>query len=384
VRFGVDATMWTNPRGFGRFTRNAVGRLVELGEAEEYVLVVDEAAETGFPEAARRRPVRLRRPRSGLVTSDAARAPGDLWRLSRAVRRGELDAFLFPTVDTLFPVRGVPTVVGVFDVLLDELTGEMFATRRARAFWRAKQGWALRRARRLFTLSKAAREAFVERFGLARERFHVVPAAPDPVFFPRTGASLAAGLTEAGLAEGDPFLLYAGGIGAHKNLETLLDACARLGGRAPELVVTGPFAHAAYRDVNAALLARMAEPPLRDRVRLTGYVSDEALASLYGAATAVVVPSRGEGFGLPAVEAAACAATLVLSDIPPHREFVAGGALYFPARDAAALTEALEHVLGDERERAALSDRARAAVARLSWDRTARALRDLLADAAGG
>ena len=71
------------------------------------------------------------------------------------------------------------------------------------------------------------------------------------------------------------------------------------------------------------------------------------LACLYGAAAAVVNPSLGEGFGLPAVEAAACGAPLVLSDLPAHRENLGDAALYFPPLDADSLLWNLVRLLDD-------------------------------------
>ena len=116
---------------------------------------------------------------------------------------------------------------------------------------------------------------------------------------------------------------------------------------------------------------------------MTGYVSDEALACLYSAAAAVVHPSLAEGFGLPAVEAAACSAPLVLSDIPAHRETLAGDALFFAPRDRDALLDRLERLLDSDMLRRSLSERGRKRVARYSWDAAAEVLGALLRDAAG-
>ena len=74
-----------------------------------------------------------------------------------------------------------------------------------------------------------------------------------------------------------------------------------------------------------------------ERVLLPGFVSDETLACLYAGATAVVLPSLAEGFGLPAVEAAACGAALVLSDLPAHRETLDGAAIFVAPSDAHAI-----------------------------------------------
>ena len=92
----------------------------------------------------------------------------------------------------------------------------------------------------------------------------------------------------------------------------------------------------------------------------------------------MVNPSLAEGFGLPAVEAAACGAPLVLSDLPAHRETIGDAALFAPPGDVPALTRALLTMLRDDSLRASLAVRAQAAVAARTWDAAADALASLL------
>ena len=121
-----------------------------------------------------------------------------------------------------------------------------------------------------------------------------------------------------------------------------------------------------------------------ERSCLPGYVSDHTLACLYSGAAAVVSPSLAEGFGLPAVEAAACGAPVVLSDIPAHRETLESDALFFPPRDVARLAEQLDQLLGSDVLRRSLAERGHRHVARYTWDAAAEALRDLIHGAARG
>jgi glycosyltransferase involved in cell wall biosynthesis len=117
-------------------------------------------------------------------------------------------------------------------------------------------------------------------------------------------------------------------------------------------------------------------------VLFPGFVPDDTLAALYSGALAVVVPSRAEGFGLSAVEAAACGAPVVASDLGPHRESLLDAALYFPPTDARALRDTLDRLLADEALRRSLAAEARRIVARLSWTDAAERLRRLLLDVA--
>jgi glycosyltransferase involved in cell wall biosynthesis len=375
LRVGIDATAWRNPRGDGRFVRNAVGRLVALHPEVQWLLVVDaEEEDSGFPEGARLRPVRLR-----------ARSPRDLLRLYRSIRPGEVDAFLSPSVYSYFPVRA-PAVVGLHDANSVLHARLVLPTRRARALWGVKQRLALRRAARLFTVSDAARTDLCRLLGLPPGEVAVVPEAADPAFAPRSAEAVHAVLDRHGLPREVGYFLFSAGISPHKGLGTLVEAYAALRrnrASAPPLVIAGSLA-GPYASAGVSLRAQIAALGIEAAVVLPGFVPDEELACLYTGATASVVPSLGEGFGLPALEAAACGAPSVLSDIGPHRETLGAAALFFPPGDAGALRHELGRLLEDTELRRSLAERARVEAGRFSWDEAAVRLRALLAEAAAG
>lgn len=388
MRVGIDATSWTNRRGFGRFARNAVGRLVELDKETQYVFFVDEqsADSAVLPRGGFERRVRLKERPADAAAAGSRRTLADLLRLTRAVRRDRLDAFLFPSVYTYFPVLGTPTVVGLHDTIVESLPELTVPSRRERTAARLKHSVAVRRASVLFTVSEASRQAIAEHFHVPASRLRLVPEAPDPVFVPRSGAELAAGRAAVGLQAADRYFLYVGGISPHKNVETLIDAYARArtddSRDLPLLVLVGDLESESYLSSAASVRERIARHGLGDCVRLPGFVSDEVLACLYSGATGVVIPSLAEGFGLPAVEAAACGAAVALSDLPPHHETLGAAALFFPPTDVEALATILRCLSADETLRADVASRAREAVSGLTWDAAATELRTLISEAA--
>ena len=116
-----------------------------------------------------------------------------------------------------------------------------------------------------------------------------------------------------------------------------------------------------------------------DRVVWTGRIPNDELVRLYNRAAVVVVPSRFEGFGLPAVEAMACGAPVVASAAGALREVVraGGGGVLVPAADPEALAGALNALLDAPEERRSLGARGRERVVeRFSWPRIARATVD--------
>ena len=288
--------------------------------------------------------------------------------------------FLAPAVDTWFPAPGAPVVLGVHDATAAELPRLVLPSRRARALWRLKQGLALRSAARMFTPSESARAAIVRHMGVPADRLAVIPWAPDPVFAPPSAGAAGAARRRVGLAPDEPYLVYGAGINPHKGLGTLLEAYAGLEGR-PRLVLAGAL-EGAYVSAAAALRDQVAALGLEGEVLLPGFVPDETLAALYGGALGAVVPSQAEGFGLPAVEAAACGAPTVLSDIGAHRETLGEHSLLFAPGDAGALRAQLGRLAAEPDLRRRLGEDGRRAVSALSWDAAAGRLHDLLRDAA--
>lgn len=386
---GIDGASFGNRRGFGRFARNAVGRLLEVDSGTEYAFVVDrgDPALELLPDRAARVLVDLSEHPAEAAGEASNRRARDLLRISRAARRERFDAFLFPSLHTWFPRCGAPTVVGLHDTITSDHGALVAARRRDDLLLRAKERLAVRGAAQLFTVSAASRAALAKRLGITPERLPVVSEAPDPLFRdPPTPETARRARSRVGLGDDERFFLYVGGISPHKDVETLVDGYAvahRALDAAPRLVVAGALdGDEAYVSSAASVRDRIAAHGLGDRVVLPGFVPDDELAALYAESVAVAIPSLAEGFGLPAVEAAATGTAVVLSDLPAHRESLGEAALFFRPRDAGGLAEHLELLARDEAARDAVAERCRAAVAPMTWDAAAESLRALIHGAA--
>jgi glycosyltransferase involved in cell wall biosynthesis len=146
----------------------------------------------------------------------------------------------------------------------------------------------------------------------------------------------------------------------------LLEQLARPEAPDLPLLVVGP---PGWGGVDVATLA--GRLGIGDRVRMLGHVRDADLAVLLSRATALVVPSRAEGFGLPLLEAMSLGTAVVCSPAPALVEVAGGAALV--AADAE-LAGALRAIVEDEvlRERLIRAGRARAQT--YTWDAAADAL----------
>jgi glycosyltransferase involved in cell wall biosynthesis len=139
---------------------------------------------------------------------------------------------------------------------------------------------------------------------------------------------------------GRPFVLHVGSGIPRKRIDVLFEVFAKLRSRRPDLrLVQQGAALSAQQHAHAAALGLgevLLQPPKLSR---------RALAGLYRRATVVLVPSEAEGFGFPVIEALACGAVVVASDIPVLREVGSDAVLYAPVGDVNAWTLAVEGVL---------------------------------------
>ncbi|MDA8015842.1 MAG: glycosyltransferase family 4 protein [Thermoanaerobaculia bacterium] len=168
------------------------------------------------------------------------------------------------------------------------------------------------------------------------------------------------------------YVLHVGTLEPRKNLPVLLDAFEALlsSWNAPEeppsLVLVGGMGWK-----SEALSARLASLDDSGWLHREGYADEDRLARIYRHAEWLVLASRYEGFGLPAVEAMAASVPLLLSDLPVLREIAGDAALYASAGDVPAWTQLLRKALTDASLRLEMVSRAQARSRRFDWRRTA-------------
>jgi alpha-1,3-rhamnosyl/mannosyltransferase len=306
--------------------------------------------------------------------------------MSRAASRARFDAFLFPTRYSFYPLLGrTPTVVTFHDATSERHPELLFPNLRARLFWQLKSRLALRRADRLVTVSNDARRQIAAAFGLREDSIAVVSEGPNAVFGPRAAPSdMEAVRGRYELPPDAPLILYVGGISPHKNLQALLRAAAVVRKEEPgpwHVVLAGDYKDSflgCYRELKE--LARALH--LEDRVTFTGYVPDDDLALLYNTATMLVLPSKGEGFGLPVLEAMACGVPVAASNRNSIPEVLGGAGLLFDPDSHAELAACVLRLLREPDLRARLRALGLARADTYSWTAGADTMVRVLEDAA--
>lgn len=238
-----------------------------------------------------------------------------------------------------------------------------------------------RSATTLVTISEFCRRTMIERFSLDPQRVEVVYNAPQ------------SGLTRHDRPFGEDtwsreplpesFFFYPANCYPHKNHALLLDGLERMRAAdpasAPHLVFTG-----FEIDGGFPLRNEICRRGLQSHARVYEDLAIAELRTLYHRAAALVMPTRFEGFGMPAVEALAMGCPIVCSDLPPLREICGDAALFVPCDDAAALTAAMQRLMRDPALRVDLAARGLKQAQRFSWDSSARRFMDIFAAAAEG
>jgi glycosyltransferase involved in cell wall biosynthesis len=225
----------------------------------------------------------------------------------------------------------------------------------SRAYARLTLPRIARAAAAIVAVSEFTRDEVVELLGVPQEKVRVIQHGV-PQAFAADGAA----------AEGD-YVLAVGTLEPRKNLPRLVEGFRRADLDGCELRVVGARGWGGVRVEHG------------DRVRWLGEVTDDELARLYRGARCAAYLSLYEGFGLPVLEAMACGAPVVASDIPPVRELADEVSVAVDPHDPDAIAAGLEHAIA---RRAELGPRGIERAARFSWRQAARAHADLYREVA--
>lgn len=273
-------------------------------------------------------------------------------------------ALFHATEHLLIPLRSVPTVLTVHDLIFRHLPEHHKPLNRR--YLNLTMPLYCRRAGHIIAVSDCTRRDLLAAYGLPPEKVTVVHEAADPYFCPQSPETIATVRARYGLPE--RYLLSVGTIEPRKNLTRLLAAfeILRAEGLTDAWVIAGKRGW-----LYEGFFAALERSPARRAVLFPGYVADKDLPALYAGAQALAFPSLYEGFGLPALEALACGTPVVASNSSSIPEVGSDAALYFDPTDTEAMIESLRRVLCDDALREEMRARGLVQAARFSWERAA-------------
>jgi glycosyltransferase involved in cell wall biosynthesis len=287
------------------------------------------------------------------------------------------------------PLNHVPVLmIRPYVVTIHDMANLFFEEAHSRARmqlrrFRFRRG--LVRASRVMAVSEATKRDAEAFLGFPSNRIRRVYNAPDPGFLEHSHTRDDQQRILERYQITYPYLLYAGNIRRHKNVPRLVEAFA---------VVREQLAgHPLYKDLRLVIIGDTISqyPAVRQTViksrtehvvRFLGFVPFDTLRCFYESAAAFVFPSRYEGFGLPPLEAMACGAPVVTSNISSLPEVVGDAAVLVNPENVFDIARGIRDVLLDDKLRADLICRGRQQAARFSWERTARQVLEIYQEAA--
>ena len=362
MKIAIDVRKWRD-FGIGTYVRNLVRHLAMVDSESTYFLFCHDADEPALRELAD----------NFVPVVDRSPGYGVREHLSIPLKLRRLGAELLHSPHYVRPLLcTIPSVVTIHDCI-HLLFPQYLPNRMSWRYARYMMGSAIRHSAVVFTVSEASRADILRFYPWADpDKVVVVPNAIDTELLEDPGEEETARVRERYQLHGR-FVLFAGNVKPHKNLERLIQAFALVreqGGHDDlQLLLIGDDV-SRYGGLRRAVEAT----GLRQEVRFFGFVPHRTLAALYRMASVFAFPSLYEGFGLPPLEAMSCGAPVVTSRMSSLPEVVGDAALLVDPYSVEDIANGICQVLDDDRLRRQLIEKGLVRARAFSWDRSVRAI----------
>jgi glycosyltransferase involved in cell wall biosynthesis len=358
MRIGVDVRMlYHRTAGIGSYTIQLLTALSKIDRENDYVLL----------QHRRQTKPLINAPRFSRATAfTPAHYRFEQWPLSIETRRFRLDLLHSP--DFIPPLHNkIPSVITVHDLAF--LLYPKFVTASSARYYGQVED-AVKRANRIIAVSHSTKNDIIELLGTPEGKIDVIYEAAAPFYRPISRQQAQGMLQSAGIQFSDRFILSVGTIEPRKNLMTLIHAYKILRDRykhdLPLALAGAPgwLSEEMREDVKKLGLVK--------DVHFLGKTADKHLLALYNLATVFAHPAHYEGFGLPPLEAMACATPVVCSDAGSLPEVAGDAAILVPPKDVEAWAAALHRIIDDDDLQADLSQKGVERARTFSWQKSAR------------
>lgn len=365
LTIGIDASRASidHQTGTERYSRRIIEELLAQGVDQRFRLYVNGHNPIDLPQRAGDEQRLIPFPR--------------LWthlRLSAELARHPVDVLFIPA-HVVPPVHPRATVVTIHD--LGYLHEPEAHTDWSRRYLDWSTRWSVRAACHVIAISETTRIDLIERYRVSAERISVVYHGIDERFRPAGDAEMARVRSDLGVTEDARFILFVGTLQPRKNLIRLVEAFEAIADDEPDLklVLAGRRGWKIEQIDQAIASSRH-----RARILVPGHVPDADLPAVYSSASVVALISLYEGFGLPALEAMACGAPVLVSDRGSLPEVTGDAAIIVDPHDIGAIVAGLRQLLGPA-ERLKWIERGKKRAARFTWHQSGRGTLEILINA---
>lgn len=208
------------------------------------------------------------------------------------------------------------------------------------------------KAFKILTVSEFSRQEIIAWSGISGDKVIVVGNACDSSF----------NQEDEYYYPGFPYLLYVGNQKPHKNLKNLLKGFSLLKSSSLKLLISGV--------ADKILLDLIKQLKIQEQVEFCGVISNDKLPNYYRGATALILPSLYEGFGLPIIEAMACGTPVITSNLTAMPETAGGAAFLIDPYLPEDIAAGIEELINNDTLRKSLINKGLIRAAHFSWDKT--------------
>ena len=228
----------------------------------------------------------------------------------------------------------------------------------------ARLSWKMlaKHTKAIITVSDFSRDRLILHLGIPEGKIHIVHNGVGKPFEPHSQKEIEIVKEKYGLDK--PYFLFVGTDEPRKNLAGLIRAWESLNMKTHSLFAAG---------AEGKIFA-----PTASHAGSVTYVPDAELPALYSGAMAVIVPSFYEGFGLTALEAMACGAPVIASDIPVFRELFDGAVLFVNPHEPKEIANSILKMIEDKSLAMKLREKGLAHAATFLWDEAARKTQEVI------
>ena len=370
MRIGIDARK-LHDFGIGTYIRNLLRQLARLDRETEFVMLCRPDDREGLSS--------LGENFRAVPETSGNYSIGEQIRIPLALKREGVTLFHAPhyVLPPLVRCRSVVTIHDCIHLMFPQYLPNRFAL----AYARTSIALAARRATRVMTVSESSKRDILRFVDTRPEKIDVIYNAFDERFGVEPLEEDVVRVRERYQLH-DEFVLYAGNVKPHKNLERLIEAFDLVRKRGLDhlkLVLIGDEI-----SKYAALRRAVHQHQLHKYVRFLGYLPEETLAVMYRLAGVFVFPSLYEGFGLPPLEAMASGTPVVTSNVSSLPEVAGDASVLVDPYLPQAIADGIYQVLTDESLRRSLRQKGLARAAQFSWEQSVRRIRAIYGEAANG
>ncbi len=361
LRIGIDARLY-DESGVGRYIRNLISEISKLDSKNNYyIFLLKKNSSIKLPKNF----TKVEADFGWYGVSEQVKYP-------KLLQQYALDVMHFTHFNVPILYKG-KFILTVHDLIHQHFAMKRVTTLNPLTFRIKRLGYnrvfrhAILKAAKIITPSRFVQQQLTNEWNISQEQITVTPEGVEDNLLAliKTIKTSDFEQLQTKFKITGSYLYYVGNAHPHKNLDRLMKAFVGLKKKYPKLllVMSGPDHY---------FWERLKKEHKVEGVIFTGYVTDRELVTLYKNATAYLVPSLEEGFGIPLLEAFACGCPVVSSKAGSLKEVGGDAALYFDPKKDKEIQEKIEQVLKSEKLRDELREKGKKRYKEFSWQKMAK------------